>query len=763
MSDSGFSNLPSGIAKRTERFPTSKEGGLNARILEVSGELRELKQTTRIAGKVAERTADNSIEIKTDRGDVKVRIPREERVPDKGEDVEVELSAGKPPRKARVEQPQTQTTNTQNTEQTAPQSAAQNSTQTENTPAPYQPAERTESTAPPRPLHQSTAATEIPQQLPRSSALEADTTVRLTPLTTAQLDNLTNGITQITAAKLQVIDHALHVLQQNQISELTQALTQNTTSNTQASQSTQNLLTQTSPLEQLQQQFTNALQEAPAPLLTLQNIVQEVAASTVQNSNQSPLNQLLTIINAAHGQDNAAHIAQPAIQTSLISSNAAPDTTLKTFQHLPQGTPVSVLEPLSLNSLSILNNVITAAADQIHSALQNLLNHQSGLIQNAITDQLANPALSTLQPQTHSQVQAQTTPQTFIDAQIKNISQPTVKLFDASGQTIQQSSTENAAGGLSNLTPLSTPLGNDAPQARTLRAEVIGFTGDRSLPVLSFFSGSGSFTEPFSMQYIASNLSQGSQIDLIPSLHQIGTQPQAAAIQAAATPASLFSALTQMQWPALNELNTVLQQPAMQNVVQSSMQHLPSPATPSRMPAAALLFIAAVNAGDIGGFLNDKTTDLLRRSGKGDLIKKLGNDMKSIARISSEPVSQDWKAIPLPMAHEGEIQQIMLYYKKDGGSGDNYEGEDNQGTRFLFNLSLNKMGPVQLDGYHRSERLDLIVRMETRPSSEMQQAMRRVYINALEQAGSAGELSFQLKSDQWITIEGAHENTFYHA
>jgi hypothetical protein len=55
--------------------------------------------------------------------------------------------------------------------------------------------------------------------------------------------------------------------------------------------------------------------------------------------------------------------------------------------------------------------------------------------------------------------------------------------------------------------------------------------------------------------------------------------------------------------------------------------------------------------------------------------------------------------------------------------------KDQQGkqTRFIFDLSLDALGKVQLDGLFRAKRLDLIVRTLTPFSLPMQQDMRRIY------------------------------------
>ncbi|MEC7030024.1 MAG: hypothetical protein VXW91_10105, partial [Pseudomonadota bacterium] len=178
---------------------------------------------------------------------------------------------------------------------------------------------------------------------------------------------------------------------------------------------------------------------------------------------------------------------------------------------------------------------------------------------------------------------------------------------------------------------------------------------------------------------------------------------------------------------------------------------------PTRLPAAALLFVAAVRGGDISGWLGDKNIDLLKRLGKGDALNRLTRDLGGIQRTSSESVqSQDWRGMALPMAYDGDLTKLMLYYRHD--KTETEDGEKKRGTRFIFDLNLTKMGAVQIDGLHRpinenENRLDLIVRTTKPVSDQMRKAMRAVYIEALQQAQAIGDISFQNEKEKFVKVE----------
>ena len=81
--------------------------------------------------------------------------------------------------------------------------------------------------------------------------------------------------------------------------------------------------------------------------------------------------------------------------------------------------------------------------------------------------------------------------------------------------------------------------------------------------------------------------------------------------------------------------------------------------------------------------------------------------------------------------------------------------DDDQGdkqTRFVFDLDLTRMGPVQLDGLIQGQRLDMIVRTEMPFSEPMRQAMRQAYSDALKDTELQGDLDFQGDTKHWVNV-----------
>ena len=288
-------------------------------------------------------------------------------------------------------------------------------------------------------------------------------------------------------------------------------------------------------------------------------------------------------------------------------------------------------------------------------------------------------------------------------------------------------------------------------QARpaTLTAQVTGFT-PQNLPLVTLQWPGAPLPQSFVLQFNAGNLQLGSQIQLQPQ-NLTPAAPQN--LQTGALP-SLSNFLQSGQWPALEEVYQSLLQ-ASPAAAQTMARMLPSPAIPAQLGPAALFFIAAVRAGDITSWMGERKTDLLQRLGKGALTNRLSQDISNLGRAGAEGTgsSSEWRATPLPLFWEGEIHKMALYVKQDSGNaGDGSETADKRQTRFIFDLTLSRMGEVQLDGLLRGKRLDLVVRTQNAFSASMQQALRQGYAKALSDTDIYGELSFQGDPRYWVRV-----------
>lgn len=296
----------------------------------------------------------------------------------------------------------------------------------------------------------------------------------------------------------------------------------------------------------------------------------------------------------------------------------------------------------------------------------------------------------------------------------------------------------------------------------TFRAEIVGLTPERHFPVLRVETVENRESRYFALQIPAPDILMGSALELTPQQNSAPFPPVPESLLPAPTiPLPDFA--MPGSWPVLQEILQVLAQSVPQ-AAQAMSNIIPSPAHPAQFGPAALFFLAAVRAGDMTGWLGDKAADALRRAGKADLFSRLTQEIQALNRFAADQPAQDWRALSLPLAWQNEIHKIALYYRREDKSENEKKAPENGGdTRFLINLSLSKIGPVQLDALFKpgAKRLDLILRTEQSFSPPMQADMRRLYKNALDETAITGEISFQGSAKDWIAIAPQSRTGFH--
>lgn len=293
---------------------------------------------------------------------------------------------------------------------------------------------------------------------------------------------------------------------------------------------------------------------------------------------------------------------------------------------------------------------------------------------------------------------------------------------------------------------IEQPLILQNQKAPEIPAIIIGATPQK-LPVIGMISPQNGEEFFFIMHMPMGNVVPGTQITLIPQEALANTATTIMA-QVSFPPLPAYF-LTPEPWPLMQDIEQSLIQ-ILPQAAQGFSNMMPSPNNPAQLGPAALFFVAAVRGGDLSQWLGGSAVDALRRGGKSNLLSRLTQESSALNKLASEPVSQDWRGMALPMVFDNQIHKIALYYKNDSQSeNENPEGRQ---MRFIFDLSLDAMGKVQLDGLFRNKRLDLIVRTLQPFSIPVQEEMKRIYAGALSETQIVGELSFQNKPEQWVII-----------
>lgn len=430
----------------------------------------------------------------------------------------------------------------------------------------------------------------------------------------------------------------------------------------------------------------------------------------------------------------AAPVQNPVVQIAVPSPSEEPFSPLQAFLKLEaiQNTAVVMLpQPPEQNSqLIVLPTQQAETSIQLQRPLQNF--YQAQIIEAAT--QLTTPNTPLISEPT------------VFDARIAAINPPNVQIVapeQPSTITAHQPPpilTETKAGNITGVITAKTPE----------QIPIVTFTLPQAF-------GNPPIEQSFALTFPNETIPLGTQI-------QVSPQTNSPAFQQAfpLTQIPLATFLAPQPWPVLTEIYQTLTQIAPQ-AAQAMSATTPNPAaSPAQFGAAALFFVSAVRGGDIQSWLGEKAVQALRDSGKGGLLTRLNNEGGLLNRIANDAPAQDWRAMNIPLLWDGQMHKIALHYRHEDHSGEQKQQNGQKGARFVFDLSLSAMGKVQIDGLFRpvsrdGPRLDVILRTQEHFSQSMQAEMRRVYTDALRPSQVGGELSFQIASEGWVTIQAEHK------
>lgn len=166
------------------------------------------------------------------------------------------------------------------------------------------------------------------------------------------------------------------------------------------------------------------------------------------------------------------------------------------------------------------------------------------------------------------------------------------------------------------------------------------------------------------------------------------------------------------------------------------------PQTGPGLAAGLLSMIAQFAAGGTAEWLSPALREALERIGKRELADRLGGEFRQISRLAGEPGGGDWRVMFLPLRHEGELHQVNLYLRGKRKQGDK-DGPDT-GTRFVVEVDMTRLGPIQLDGLVHGRRFDLMLRSRISLSQSIRRDIEAIFDEARGIGGFAGTIGFQI-------------------
>ncbi len=713
MTDTGSSSLPPGAPppQRPAKTP-SVLGLVTGRVAAIAQALTQRIQTTTVNGVVVGQNKDGSTKIRTANGDVDVVLRGRDSLPP-GTQVEITIpparADGEPPRQVsilevapRPDQPPPTSTSapkpdTPQTTITKPatdpaSSSGNNNASVDDKPRPAPTAPIITRPSLPPELSEALAQTQQPRPVvtPTPAPLQPDVIIRLVPLPAAQLHDIVLPVAEDVTIPTSVIRAS--VVPQDIAKDVAQTL-------------------------------------VPAFPATKPAVIKSVSPATV--TTLPPLRDApVALSRPAPAATSPGFYAVPTVTPAITTPATMPDMAMTV---LPQGALWPAPLPAPLPTTLIQTPILQAMP----------------VAPNSITPQgQTAPAGPALRPHT-------------LDARITAIHP---------GEGIVRLSPTQSTQSI--ITPdVTVPVLNN-PNPITTQATIIGHMPTQNNPVAVVHAPLIAPNQLFVIQWAGDAPMTGMTLDLLPRSVPVplpGVAPDGSSLPVPGVPTSTAPVMPGMasltppsilfadwDWPAMDDMIQTLSVTAPQ-VAAATARMIPNAASPSQAGAAMMFLFAAIRANDVAGWLGDDAISALRRDSRGmQALTRMGRDIAGLQKTDAEPVTQDWKALTLPMMWQNDIHKIHMFYRRQHSDQDEENSDSKKGdsTRFIFDLNLDRMGDLQIDGLMKDKRLDLILRTREKSfSPSMQAHMKGLYVAALENAGMKGALGFQSRSEDWVRVD----------
>jgi hypothetical protein len=169
-----------------------------------------------------------------------------------------------------------------------------------------------------------------------------------------------------------------------------------------------------------------------------------------------------------------------------------------------------------------------------------------------------------------------------------------------------------------------------------------------------------------------------------------------------------------------------------------------------RTTVAIIAFAQAMRSGDSRAWPGDANLRALESTGPrgAHLARQIGDEVQALATRAGDGGGSEWRALPVPWNADGRIDRIILITRREGEAEDAGNGKKGRGggTRFLVNLDLSRLGPLQLDGMFRkdSRGLDVVIRTHRPLADDLRLALTGVFGASTSAMGLTGAVSFQV-------------------
>jgi hypothetical protein len=197
-------------------------------------------------------------------------------------------------------------------------------------------------------------------------------------------------------------------------------------------------------------------------------------------------------------------------------------------------------------------------------------------------------------------------------------------------------------------------------------------------------------------------------------------------------------------WPTLSEAVQMLQRSDPMAAAQLANA---IPDGGPRTALAVISFVQAMRTGESRQWPGDSTLRALERAGPrgAHLASQLAAEVSDMSRHVREAPG-DWRAFVLPWHNGDRVERVRMVIQESDPDEEARKKRGGGGTRFLVDLDLSRLGPLQLDGMFRKETrgFDMMVRTRAPLPETMRRDLAGLFANSNAAMNLTGTLGFQV-------------------
>lgn len=170
--------------------------------------------------------------------------------------------------------------------------------------------------------------------------------------------------------------------------------------------------------------------------------------------------------------------------------------------------------------------------------------------------------------------------------------------------------------------------------------------------------------------------------------------------------------------------------------------------------AGGLLFLlSAVQKGNSDAWLGSDIKDALEGLGKQSVLAALKSDFENSKLMAMDSAGSPWRGTTVPYLDGDKLQQFRFFVHDDPRQKKPGQSDRDIARRFLIDVSLTRLGPIQIDGLVHQRKLDLIVRTTNPLAEDLRNDLRMRFAHAMEEVKYKGSLIFQANKQNWVDIK----------